>query len=464
VRPQSLFSVAVALLLTLAPSFVWAHAAERMVILTLPVDYYVWGAAAAVAATAALGALAPRCLRFPEQTLLVRRRLASPLAPASWVSFALLMGLVATGFWGSRDPLSNPLTVAVWIGLWVALPLATIACGDFWRGLDPWTGPVRALRRGLGWHGEVGLARLGVWPAVVAFIAFAWFEIVSLAPSDPGVLARAVAAYWLIYFGLAVAESDRWLRQGEAFSVYFGFLARVAPIWREPRDDGVTLCAGWPGTQILRMEPLARDQVAFVTLVLAAVAFDGLSETFWWLAWIGINPLEFPGRSAVLGINTAGLLGAWAVAAGAIVLAVTLGHWLGGSRTPLSDEVGRHVLTFLPISAGFHSAHYLVALLTQGQYAAVALDDPFGLHWHLLDLPHNWVSFGFLGDPAAVRAIWNVQFAIVLGAHLLAVILGLKLSAEAAPDARRRAHLPMTVLMVLFTVFGLWLLSAATGA
>ena len=42
-----------------------------------------------------------------------------------------------------------------------------------------------------------------------------------------------------------------------------------------------------------------------------------------------------------------------------------------------------------------------MALLTDGQYAIAALNDPFGRGWSLLGLPHHWVSFGFLPTAAA---------------------------------------------------------------
>ena len=56
--------------------------------------------------------------------------------------------------------------------------------------------------------------------------------------------------------------------------------------------------------------------------------------------------------------------------------------------------------------------------------------------------------------------IWNAQFALVLGAHVLALILSIR----AAPDWPWRAHLPMTALMVALTTLGLWLLASPTGA
>jgi hypothetical protein len=54
--------------------------------------------------------------------------------------------------------------------------------------------------------------------------------------------------------------------------------------------------------------------------------------------------------------------------------------------------------------------------------------------------------------------IYGLQFAAILGAHLLAVVLGLKLAGRGASAV---AHLPMTALMVGYTVLGLWLLSTA---
>jgi hypothetical protein len=139
---------------------------------------------------------------------------------------------------------------------------------------------------------------------------------------------------------------------------------------------------------------------------------------------------------------------------------MALGRRLAGRATPFWDDAGPWFLSFLPIAAGYHAAHYLVALLTDGQYAIAALNDPFGRGWSLLGLPDHWVSFGFLADRAGVTAVWTAQVALILLAHVLAVLLGLRLAGTARPVA----HLPMTALMVAYTVFGLWLLSAATGA
>lgn len=425
-------------------------------ILTLPTGWYMAGAAVAVALTAVVGLRVRRLPGFAARAI-VARPVIVPQALSSGIAALVWAGLIGIGLYGSRDPLANLLPLTVWTFLWVGLTLGCVIFGNLWRDIEPWTGPVRALRRLIGWRGSIGLARLGHWPAVAGYLGFAWFEIVSLAPADPFVLARAVAVYALLILALAVAEGEDWLAQGEFLSVYFALVARIAPFWAEPQGGRLRIMAGLPGAQVAAMAPLTASAMAFVTLILASVSFDGLSETFWWLARIGVNPLEFPGRSAVVAVNSAGLVAAWALVTalilGAARASLPRGVAPGATAAPL-------MLSFLPIAAGYHVAHYLVALLTDGQYALVALGDPFARGWSLFGLSDHWVSFGFLATRAGVQAVWTAQFAVILGAHLLAVLLGLTLSARVPGGRSPGAHLPITALMVGYTVFGLWLLSA----
>ncbi|MEI4484579.1 hypothetical protein V8J36_00115 [Frigidibacter sp. MR17.14] len=441
-----------ALLVALIPGAAFAHAAERMVIQTLPTGWSILGAGLVVALTGLLA-----LVRLPR---LAARHLGSlrllPRAATSWIAAAGWALLIAVGFLGSRDPFANLLPMTLWVLVWVGLTLASLVFGDLWRPWQPWYGPARALRRLIGWQGRVGISRLGHWPAVIGYFGFAWLEIVSLAPADPAGLARVVLAYALVILALSVAEGEDWPDRGEALSLYFALVSKVAPVWRE----GATWRAGPPGTQITAMSALPLSAAAFVTLVLAGVSFDGLSETFWWLARIGINPLEFPGRSAVQWQNTAGLAAMWAACAGSVALAVGLGRALG--HRGLAGPV---LLSFLPIAAGYHSAHYLVALLTQGQYALSALNDPLDRGWALLGLPQHWERFGFLADRTGVTLVWAVQIAAILGAHVLAVLLTSVLDAKTPSGPEKvLSHLPVTTVMVIYTALGLWLLSTPTGA
>jgi hypothetical protein len=442
---------AITLFFCLIPGAGFACALPPSVILTLPTGHYITAAALTVAVTALLGAFAHR---LPEMSA---RPLAElpvvPVALTSYLSFLAFLGLVIIGLFGERDPMHNLMTLVFWTGVWIVVPLASMLFGNLWRAINPWTGPVRIARVLLGRTGGIGLARLGRWPAVLGYAGFAWFQIISLYPDDPAVLAKVALGYWLVIFGLAVMEGDDWLEEGEFLTLLFGLIARVAPLWGEVRGKRLVLMRGWPGTQVLAMPPLTPSAVVFVSLALAALTFDGLNETFWWQALIGQNPLEPVGRSAVVWQNTGGLLAVWVLTLGLVLGAITLGRRIGGGFA-----TGPVMLSFLAIAAGYHAAHYLVMLMTAGQYTLAALNDPLmsGDSW--LGLPPFYVSFGFLTDPGVMPMIYGLQFAAVLGAHLLAVVLGLKLAGE---GARPLAHLPMTVLMVAYTVLGLWLLSTA---
>lgn len=441
---------AAAVLLT--PGLAFACALPPSVILTLPTGHYITAAALTVALTAIMGAAAHR-LPAMQPRLVWDRRILLPLALTSYLSFLAFLGLVFVGLYGERDPMHNLMTLVFWTGVWIVVPLGSMLVGNLWRPLNPWIGPVRIARTLLGRTGNIGLARLGHWPAVAGYAGFAWFQMVSLYPDDPAVLAQVALAYWTVIFLLAVLEGEDWLEKGEFLTVLFGFIARVAPFWHETDGTRTRLMRGWPGTQVLTMPPLTPSAVVFVSLALAALTFDGLAETFWWQALIGENPLEPTGRSAVIWQNTGGLLAVWVLTLALILGAITLGRKVGGGFA-----TGPVMLSFLAIAAGYHAAHYLVMLLTAGQYTLAALNDPLMTGDSWLGLPPFFVSFGFLTDPRVMPLIYGLQFAAILGAHLLAVLLGLKLAGQ---GARPVAHVPMTVLMVAYTVLGLWLLSTA---
>ncbi len=154
----------------------------------------------------------------------------------------MLLGvLIAIGLLGSRDPFENLLPLCVWTLFWIGLPLACVLVGNLWKPVNPWTGPARLTRRMLGYRGTIGLSRLGFLPAVLGYFAFAWFEIISLRPDDPAVLAKVVASYWLSIFILAVAEGEHWLETGEGLTVFFGFISKIAPFWTERGDNRIAL-------------------------------------------------------------------------------------------------------------------------------------------------------------------------------------------------------------------------------
>jgi hypothetical protein len=425
-----------AFVLAVGASSAGAHTGERGFVMLLPTGLYIAGGALAVVLSFVVMALLPS--RALSRFTSVSR--AEPRPVPRWPSaivLALVLALLAAGWFGSRDPLENPLPSTVWMLWWVGFTFLVALLGDLWRIVNPWrclatTFAVRKLPE-----------QAGSWPAVGLFLAFAWFELVYPAPQDPEILAFAVAGYLLLtiaaatFFGTAA-----WMARGEAFSVFFRMVARLAPPWRG-------LLAG---------EVLPPSLVAFVLLALASVSFDGLSRTFWWLGVIGENPLEHPGRSALVAANSAGLILTFLALLGCYSLAAKAGAIL--ARVP-DPGYGYYVVAIVPIAFAYHFAHYFPTFLVDSQYAVKALSDPFDLGWNLLGTRDLHVTTSFLSHHAAVEAIWNVQVAAIVAAHVAAVFVAhvLALRRLGAPRTALVSQVPMTVLMVGYTVFGLWLLS-----
>jgi hypothetical protein len=461
-------AIATALLITTAEiDSAFAHGSERGFVLLLPTGYYLIGGALAVAASFVLIALVPAALaeRLGRARLKLGTLPAINPAPTSFAAFLFLLLLLAAGLYGTRDPLENLLPLTIWTVWWVGMTLLHTVVGNLWTFINPWTGPYWLLDRLAGrWIGRVGYPeKLSYWPAVILFFGFAWFELVDPAPDDPERLAVAVGIYWLLaFFGMLVFGHKAWTERAEPFSIFFRLIGGLSPLIVEMTDSGrFNASLGWPGSSLLDREALPLSGIVFVLLTLSSVSFDGLSRTYWCLALGGINPLEYPGRTALIHRNSAGLVLALAALAILYWAAVRLGWILGGMRTALKPALGSLVYSIIPISIAFHFSHYLTVLLVNGQYALIAASDPFGTGLDLLGLSHAHVTTSFLNVFESVRLIWNVQTAGIVIGHIVGIVLAhlIALRHFGGSGSVERSQVPLAVLMVFYTLFGLWLLS-----
>jgi hypothetical protein len=307
---------------------------------------------------------------------------------------------------------------------------------------------------------------LGMWPAVLLIACFAWFELIYPAPDDPARLAAAVAIYWLLTFAAMLAFGhDAWSRRGEFLSIFFGIVSHLGIVQWSPADGGrITFCL--PGAKLSAVPALPASGVFFVLVALASVSFDGLSKTFFYFSVNGLNPLENPGRTALMDINGIGFLATSGVLAAAFLLCIFIGERLARSWIGFWEAAGTLVWSLAPIALAYHFSHYLTLLLVNGQYALVALSDPFVLGWDLFGTAHMPVSAAIAAGSEAAWLVWNAQAVAIVGGHILAV-LAAHLLAFRLHDSIREASLsqfPLVVLMIAYTVFGLWLLSTATAA
>ena len=432
-----------------------AHSAARGFVLLLPVNLVIAaGAAAVLLSFLVLSALPDRFFAGQESTT---SRTDTPSVIPSLLTAAVLGLLLWIGFTGPHDPAENLLPLSVWTLWWVVLVLLHVVLGNLWR----WLNPVIGLHRLLGAPRPLAAYPQGLdyWPAVAIFLAFAWFQLVYPAPEDPPRLAAVVSVYAAgTLVAVVVCGPEAWLGRGDPFAVFMTQLAAAAPLSR----DGLR----WPGQGLLSHPALPVSGTLFVLLTLSAISFDGFSNTFLWLSGIGVNPLDYPGRTSLMTANTLGLLLGFALLASAFLAAIALGkNWSG---TPPSTTVlaGRLVLSLIPISIAYHFAHYLGDTLVNLQYVLKALDDPFetGASW--LGLGEMHVTASFLNTAAGTTTIFTLQVAAVLLGHVIAVVVAHAIAVRVGlkGQALLRFELPLALLMVGYTAFGLWLLATPTVA
>ncbi len=450
-----------------------SHASEQGFVLLLPTELYIMAGLSAVALTAVTLVAVPQrfSARIFSTVSLPGIRVPQVYATASsLISFAALVALIGVGLEGPRDPLANPLPLVVWTVWWVAFVVIQGLFGDLWRFVNPWTGLHELL---CCFRGAQPIAKLPdwleSWPGAAIFFTFSCFALADPAPDDPERLAAIAAAYWAFTFvGMAIFGKRQWLARCECFSMLLTYFARLAPLRLGDRRSFL----GLPGWAIYRAPPATVSDSIFILTVLGIGSFDGLNETFWWLEKIGVNPLEFPGRSAIIPETVLGIVGASAaliVVVGTCVLAGLRlsGHIAAGlGSREFQQSFGRLAHSIIPIALAYHFAHYLTSFMVNVQYAVAAATDPLATGADYLNLGTFYVTTGFFNTLDGVRNIWLTQCAAIVLGHVVAVLLAHTIAIDLHGAGRRSAvsQVPLAGLMICYTFLSLWLLSSPRGA
>jgi hypothetical protein len=433
----------------------------------LPVPRYVFFYGAAIVLVVSFAALA----FLWRKPVLAARRDGRPLpaglqrvllSPALRVvvgalSVGLLVFLWLGALVGNNSSGVNFTPTFVYVFFWIGMPLVSAVFGNVWSVLSPW----KSGAEGVGWL--AGRERppfqypdwLGRWPATVLLLSFAAIELTYPNPSDPDVLALAIAIYSVVtWTGAILFGAEDWFRYGDGFSVYFGLLSRISPFAR--RDDG-QLVARLPLSGLSVTDPTP-GTVAFVAVMLGTTFFDGFSRTSIWQNRyydVQVDLLDRPGLADLVGqlMSLGGLLICVAVIALAFRLAVR-GTESIADRTNLSPEF---IDSLIPITLVYVIAHYFSLLIYQGEVGVRLLSDPWGRGWDIFGTHDFQPNFTFLTP----HTIWYVQVAALIVGHVagLAVAHDRAVGLFKTPRMTLWSQYPMLVLMVLFTVGGLWVLS-----
>jgi hypothetical protein len=414
---------------------------------------YYGAAAVLVLSFAALGALwrTPRLERQNARPLLrFPVRLFRILAGTFGV--ALFVLVFVSALVGERSAGTNIAPTFIWVLFWLGLVPLTVLFGNVWAAVNPWRAIADAVawtwdRAGLSWEPPYEYpARLGRWPAAALLFAFATLELAYAEPSDPRILALAIAIYsWVTWVGIAAFGRDAWLPNGEAFTVYFGLLSRLALF--EVRDGRLSLRKPLRGVARDRDPP---GTVAFVATMLGTVAFDGFTRTSFWQDRL----FRIESELAAFGFSLLGQAIAVAIVAGAFVAAIEIARRVGGRHVRLEPAFAG---TLIPIALAYVVAHYATLLLIQGQLAIPLASDPLGYGWDLF----GTLDYRINVQPLSADNVWYLQTAALIVGHIIGLVLAhdKALAVFGTTRVALRTQYPLLALMILYTVGGLWLLS-----
>lgn len=446
------------ILLATVPRVASAHEISGRFEAPLPLTLLFGGAAVTVAITAIMLALTvEETLPDVEESAgyTISPAIASGLRIAARSVFFIAFVLtVVTGFLGKQVPAENFATVFVWAVWLKGIAIIAALLGSPWRILSPWRTLYDALTRVEGTPiAIIGKypVWLGVLPALSGYLL--WIGVIenlTVIPRSPNVTALLIIGYTLIMVGGGIAFGRQWFNNADALSVLYRLFGRVAPLTASQTETGgyrIRVRAPWRGC----IHPVhGLGVTAFVIATVYTVSFDGFTSTpeFQTLLF-GVRNTVGSGSSVSVLLYLSGFLGFIAVFLGMIGLT----QW--AANEPMAEWYAATVAfapTILPIAVAYEIAHnYPFVLGNAGQLLAV-LWPFFGVgHGPTIDL------LGWLTLPV----FWWSQVILIVAGHIVAVVAAhyVALAQYETALQARRAHIPLIVLMVGYTVLSLWIIS-----
>ncbi|MGB1580390.1 MAG: hypothetical protein ACPHER_02655 [Nevskiales bacterium] len=361
-----------------------------------------------------------------------------------------------------------------WIVFVLGFAYATALLGNWYALINPWKLLSDSLARL--WPGYTKgrwayPQALQSWPALALYAGFIWLEL--LGGTTPFSLAAWLCAYTLLnLLGIGLFGQRDWLRHVEFMGLFFALIARMAPLAVSQQQGRLQLRLRWPLAGLLTRPVQDFSQLAFILFMLSSTAFDGLHETRPWLRffwedlyhavlidWVGSNPLAaFPAMTQwLLAWQSLWLLVWGLLYCLCYLLFIEASRRLAGAEQNWRSFALAFATSLLPIVLVYNISHYYTLIETQGVKIVVLASDPFGYGWDLFGTA-DWLQRTIIPDAATV---WHVQVALIVLGHIASVVVAHK-QAVGMFASRRQAllsQLPMLLLMLLFTVAGLWVMS-----
>lgn len=417
------------------PKPLYAHAFGSLYNLPVPFWMYLYGGAAAIVVSFLIVGYflsGHQNISYPNFKLFKLPSLAIKLLKIMSVSlfgFTILSGLI-----GADNSYTNFNMTFFWIIFLLGLTYLTAVIGNIYFFINPWKILVQSVESIL--HkplkGFLDHPRyLGYYPALIFYFLFIWIEL--NAQTSPFTLSIILIQYTFInIFGCAIFGKEYWFKYCEFFSVFFGLISKMAPI--ELKSNQLYLRLPFVG--ILKEKAEHFSLLLFILFMLSSTAFDGFSETIPWISFTS----DYPQLLA----STIGL-----ILSPFLFLVI---YWLMVRKYAL-----QFAFTLLPIALVYNVAHYYTLILSEGQRIIGLISDPFSFGWNLFG------TANFYPDLTIIDAnfTWHFQVFLILLGHIAAVYLSHALALKYFPSEKEAigSQLPMLLVMVSFTMIGLWILS-----
>ncbi len=443
----------------LIPQPVSAHAFGKLYNLPVPFWLYLYGAAAAIVVSFLI--IGFFITKHSTVSLYPTRKLPrvyifqNPffLASMKLMSIIFFFLTIATGLWGTNTSSDNFNMTFFWIIFVLGFSYLVALVGNIWDSTNPWrilSELLETVSGGMIGNGFVDYPeKLAYYPALVTYFLFIWFELSG--QISPFTLSLLLIQYtFLNILGFFIFGKKNWFHYCEFFSVFFRLIGTIAPI----EYVNGSLYIRPPFVGLLKGQAEHFSLLMFILFMLASTAFDGFRETN---IWYQVYRQTLGENVDYQLFNTVGLFLSPFVFLLLYIIFIALAKVLTQSTVALRDLLLKFAFSLIPIAIVYNVAHYYTLLLTQGQEIVRLLSDPFGTGQDLFHTAGYKINLTFID----AGVTWHLQVAFILLGHIAGVYLSHVIALRIFSSHKKAliSQFPMLVLMVVYTMIGLWILS-----
>lgn len=354
---------------------------------------------------------------------------------------------ILSGLIGDNNAYINFNMTFFWIIFLLGLMYTTAIIGNVYKIINPWK--ILAELFNIKTKGIIEYPKsLGYYPALLFYFLLIWFEL--LGNTTPATLSIILLQYTLINaIGIVTFGKDNWFRYCEFFSVFFRLIGKMAPI--EHKSGKLLLRPPFVG--LLREKADHSSLLLFILFMLSSTAYDGFRET---APWVRLYWQNFDGIINYDLFQTIGLALSPLIFLTIYLVLIALTKVITKPRESIKELSLQFAFTLIPIAFVYNIAHYYTLIFTEGPNIIRLISDPFGFGWNLFNTANYYSSI--IIDASFV---WHSQVAFILLGHIVGVYLAHVIALNIFPSHKKAlvSQIPMLILMVSYTMIGLWILS-----